>query len=61
MGHPEIHDAACLAKHESRTCFFSEIRTLGHFYCFTGGLSAGKVALSADAALPRREKGEHRC
>jgi hypothetical protein len=41
--------------------FFLEIRTRGHFYCFTGGLSAGKVALSADAALPRLEKGEHRC
>jgi hypothetical protein len=23
MGHPEIHGASCLAKHESRTCFFS--------------------------------------
>jgi hypothetical protein len=22
-GHPEIHRASCLAKHESRTCFFS--------------------------------------
>jgi hypothetical protein len=24
MGHPEIHGASRLAKHESRTCFFSE-------------------------------------
>jgi hypothetical protein len=29
MGHPEIHGTSCLAKHESRTCFFSESRTRG--------------------------------
>ena len=23
MGHPEVGGASCLAKHESRTCFFS--------------------------------------